>query len=145
MSGGWELLAQTGQGRVWYREEQKTAEVLCTGHMDTLSVPLITQRFDRLLDAHGRGGAFFDWEDATSYDPGVRRSWMAWLEARGSRVESIHFLTRSRLISMGIQVANLAWLRGKFEVHASRASYLTARGRLLRAISPPSIPPGPRG
>ena len=51
---------------------------------------------------------FNDWTDLESYDTQARIRLTLWVTDIRDRFEAIHILTRSRLVSMGVAVANLA-------------------------------------
>ncbi|EYF08030.1 Hypothetical protein CAP_7052 [Chondromyces apiculatus DSM 436] len=51
---------------------------------------------------------FLDLNELDSYDTPARVRLTAWLQSLRQRTDAIHVSTRSRLVSMGVAVANLA-------------------------------------
>ena len=62
--------------------------------------------------------------DATGYDSEVRLTLTAWAKENADRIESHHLLLRSKILAMGVSVANIA-LRNRLTVHTSEESFAT--------------------
>lgn len=70
------------------------------------------------LRIHG----FNDWEEMTGYESGARNYLTTWLLKIHKQLDALHFISSSRLVTMGVTVADLA-LGGIFTVHSERASF----------------------
>jgi hypothetical protein len=79
----------------------------------------------RLLATPERIQVFFDLGELLSYDSAARVSVTDWLLTNRARIVSIHVLTRSKLVGMGVAVANLA-LGGMMVVHREPAPFNVA-------------------
>jgi hypothetical protein len=93
-------------------------------------VDIVTQRMDSVLRDGGRIVLFFDLGEMHSYDSAMRVRWTDWLKRHLSQVESLDVVARSKLVAMGVAVANLA-LGGIITVHAERRG--TYEALLLKA------------
>lgn len=79
----------------------------------------------------GAVAGFHDWFQMTGYDSGSRIDLTNWV--MGHRTESRLFIgTRSKLVAMGVSVANLA-LGNMIESHSSPATLEAALDRLLES------------
>jgi hypothetical protein len=76
-------------------------------HGDRLLSPLMTRRADTLL-ARGRMKFFFDFWHMPTYDSEMRTEWTGFLVTHRARIDEIHIVARSKLVSMGVAVANVA-------------------------------------
>lgn len=65
---------------------------------------------------------FFEFWDMPTYDSQMRTEWTGWLLRHRSRLESLHVLARSKLVLMGVSVANLA-LGGIVKTHETTATF----------------------
>lgn len=81
--------------------------VVLAGHGDRVLAPLMTRRAD-LLAARSRMRFFFDFWQMPTYDSEMRTEWTSWLVKHRSRLDGVHVVARSKLVSMGVSVANLA-------------------------------------
>lgn len=50
---------------------------------------------------------FFDWEGMTGYDVDCRREMTKWTMDRKAQIGKVHILVKSKLVAMGVSVANL--------------------------------------
>jgi len=112
-----------------------------TGYLEKDIVPKITQPIDRLIAQGVRPVIFNDWWELTGYDSDARlklTDWIFWV--RGKIVGS-HVLVRSKIVSMGVSIANLA-LGGMLTVYTDRQEFTLAYHRALRKSGrvPPSGP-----
>ena len=94
----------------------------CKGHATVGFSETITQRLDVLLSKGIRPVVFDDWEGLTSYDSGARIHLTAWTAENASKLRGIHMLFRSKLVAMGVTVANLT-LKGGMATYASRPEF----------------------
>jgi hypothetical protein len=76
-------------------------------HGDRLLSPLMTRRADTLL-ARARLKFFFDFWQMPTYDSEMRTEWPGFLVTHRARVDEIHVVARSKLVAMGVAVANIA-------------------------------------
>lgn len=89
---------------------------------------------DRIL-AEGEGFVGFnDWELCEDYDAVARKRLTRWLAARLSAFESVSVLLGSRILSMGVSVANIA-LRGHLRSSTDRAWFEAELRR--QGVQPP--------
>jgi hypothetical protein len=102
------------------------------GHALPPMADAIADRLERELARFGRIVVFDDWEEATGYESEVRIKLTAWTQRHLDRIPETHILVRSRLLAMGISVANLA-VGNKLRSYTSRKDFEAA---LLRARGP---------
>jgi hypothetical protein len=94
----------------------------------------------RRWEALRRGGVqvliLIDFWDMPNYDSGFRTTMQDWaLKNRTSMVQTVHILTSSKLVSMGVAVANLA-LGGIITAHTQRPPFDAAVKKLGLAARP---------
>lgn len=87
------------------------------GHGDKSFVAPIVAGFDRSL-RHGLSQMFVDVELMTSYDTELRTEVTAAMARERKRIGCLHILVRSKIVAMGVSVANLA-LGGLMTIHGS--------------------------
>jgi hypothetical protein len=95
--------------------------------------------YGELMVAHSGGSiqVFHDWLDMTGYTSASRKRLTEWSLAHLGEYQQVHISLRSKLVGMGVQVANIA-LRGQIQVHHSRAT-LEAKLRDALANAPGSV------
>jgi hypothetical protein len=76
-------------------------------HGDRALAPLMTRRADAII-AQTKLTLFFDFWEMPTYDSEMRMLWTQWLLSHRSHLNGLHVLARSKLVSMGVSVANLA-------------------------------------
>jgi len=76
-------------------------------HGDRLLAPLMTRRADAII-ARSKITLFFDFWTMPTYDSEMRTEWTSWLVSHRARLEGLHVVARSKLVAMGVSVANLA-------------------------------------
>ncbi len=110
-----------------------------TGHMGDAHAVLF-ERFaeKRIREAGGKLNVFHDWIGMTGYESRCRQRMTQWSVANLGAYDEVHMVLRSRLVAMGVQVANLA-LGGKMRVHASRVRLEVELRRALK-VSEGSYP-----
>jgi hypothetical protein len=85
----------------------------------------IIDAIDRTLERGGRLKMFYDMESMSNYDSSLRTKLTArFLECR-KETDALGVLVKSRLVSMGISVANLA-LGGIIKLYQERAAFALA-------------------
>lgn len=136
---------QFPSGRLWIRSSGPAIEAVVEGFLDMALNAAYISAFDEAMDALPRRAGFHDWEHLDGYDPRAREAWQRWLPIRGDCVDEVTFLTRRRLVHMGIVVANLAYPRVQFRVCTSLPEYLQLSDRWLpRARRPYDEPAFPQ-
>jgi hypothetical protein len=82
----------------------------------------------------------YDLWELENYESALRQRMTRWVLDRRPRVVALHCLLRSRIVAMGVAVANLA-LGGIITSHTTRAPFQAAFERAL--AEPPPPPPRP--
>ncbi len=112
-----------------------------TGYLEKEIVAKITHPVDRLIGQGARPIIFNDWWELSGYDSDARlklTDWIFWI--RGKIVGS-HILVRSKIVSMGVSIANLA-LGGMLTVYTDRQEFTLAYHRAMRQSIRPAPPSG---
>jgi len=104
-----------------------------SGHALAPMADLIAARLDKELARSRRIVVFDDWEEATGYESEVRIRLTAWTRERLDRIPETHILVRSKLLAMGIAVANVA-VSGKLRAYTSRAAFEIALGKATAPV-----------
>ena len=91
-------------------------------HGDRSFVAPIVAAFERRLRSGAPVEMFVDVELMTSYDTELRTDVTRALAPERKRIGCLHILVRSKLVSMGVSVANLA-LGGIMSIHTSPAAF----------------------
>lgn len=94
-----------------------------TGHLDRPMGDFIVARVNRLFDGNkGRITSYFcDWSETTGYDSEVRTLFTQWVATHRNHVK-FHLLVGSKIVSMGVSVANLA-LGGALTGYTNRPAF----------------------
>lgn len=74
---------------------------------------------------------FFDLGELDGYEPNLRKEMTKWVLERRSQVRALHALVKSRIVAMGVSVANLA-LGGIITSHTKHAPFQAAFEQALR-------------
>lgn len=98
--------------------------VRLTGHFDMKLGKFMLDAATRCLDQQKRVQVFCDWSDATGYDSDVRVSFTNWVASNQGRTK-FHMLVTSKIVAMGVSVANLA-LGGSLAVFNNRPAFESA-------------------
>ena len=80
-----------------------------TGHLDKATGAFALGNVQKMAAA-ARGGritVFCDWADMSGYDSEVRATFTQWVASNRTTVK-FHLLVASKIVSMGVSVANLA-------------------------------------
>lgn len=91
------------------------------GHMQVPHADLVLRVGDRIADLGRPMASFHDWMGMVSYDSVTRKLLTDWSIAHRAQIRASHIALESRLVRMGVTVANLA-LDGILESHATRES-----------------------
>jgi hypothetical protein len=126
-----------GTTRVWVLAPTVYVTV-ASGHMQEEHAEFLeAYGAERIRRSPGKLHVFHDWLEMTGYDSRCRQRLTSWSVARRDAYQEVHLALRSKLVAMGVQVANLA-LGGLMRVHTSRIGLEVELGRLLRAsVLPP--------
>ncbi len=91
----------------------------------------IIDAIDRGLEAGGRLKMFYDMEAMNNYDSSLRTKLTARFLRCRKEIDALVFLAKSRIVSMGVSVANLA-LGGIITLHEDRSAFADAFESELR-------------
>jgi hypothetical protein len=94
--------------------------VKLTGHLEKELAPKFAEDFNRTHPGQLLA-IFFDGGDMHGYDSKFRIGMQDWAKGVKQRTGSLHVWVQSKLVQMGVAVANLA-LGGVLRVHATRAA-----------------------
>lgn len=131
----------TGTVRVWVLAKNLYV-TQGEGHMQDAHCAFLEEYADeRIRRAGGKLYIFHDWMDLTGYDTKTRYRLTTWSASHRAAFEEVHLAVRSRLVAMGVQVANIA-LGGFMRVHTGHASLEVELARVLHQVgaSGPSMP-----
>ncbi len=92
-----------------------------TGHLDRPMGLRIIDTLNKIVPATKRLHVFCDWAEMTGYESDVRSAFTQWVASHRAKV-TFHLLVGSKLVAMGVSVANLA-LGGILVGYTSRASF----------------------
>ena len=134
----WRTFVSPKGSRVFFRVVGHALENVIYGNMDVGIAIRLQSEFDVVERVHGKFVGFHYWHHAPTYDTAYRASWMAWLEQKKGTLKETHFLTKSRIVRMGLAVANIAYSHTTFVVHAEEPSYVEQRRRFMPDAPIPS-------
>jgi hypothetical protein len=117
----------------WPRPALAVLQIVGHGHGE-LAAPIL-RRWDEGLRKSERLTLLCDFWEMPGYESSLRLALTDWSVEHRARLEPIHVLTRSRLVSMGVAVANLA-LGGLIKVYTLRTNYDLALQKLGVPIKP---------
>jgi hypothetical protein len=113
--------APAGVMRVdWTR--RGVVRVIMVGHGHSEFAGIINRRLETNSRPANRFITMGDFWDLETYDSGFRVEQAAWIKKHETKWDGSHVLVRSKLVAMGITVANLA-LGGKIKVYAQRSEF----------------------
>lgn len=123
------------RGRTWelslYNPAPGVLYTRVMGHADLECVHHLMRAFDRVASlTPDRVEAFHDWERISGYDAEVRPVYTRWSQGHPERIGALHILVRSRIVAMGITVANVA-LGGVMTAHNDRAEFEKVRAEAI--------------
>jgi hypothetical protein len=101
---------------------------------------------ERIRRYSGKLYVFHDWRELTGYDSMTRVRLTAWSVAHRHAYQEVHLAVRSRIIAMGVQVANVA-LGGVMRAHSGIVTLEVELARAIRIAGGPVAslrPPAPR-
>ncbi len=127
-----ELTTDRGTARLW----ALTPTVYVTsvvGHMEVAHGDLFVRFAEkRIREANGKVNVFHDWIEMTGYESRSRQRLTAWSLANLDAYSEVHLALRSKLVAMGVQVANIA-LGGKIRVCTTRVRLEVELRQALKA------------
>jgi len=123
------------KGRSWevflYNPAPGVLYTRVMGHVDRPCVQILMGAFDRIASlTPDKIEVFHDWERVTGYEAEVRPEYTRWSKSHVDRLASVHVLIRSRILAMGITVANVA-LNGVITAHYERAEFEKLRAEAI--------------
>lgn len=122
-NGGKGLKDDRGSLGVWSRPPILLAQM--SGYGDGSFADPIIRDFNELLAAGQPVQVFFEMGGMENYDSALRTRLTSHFIAHRGRIGALHVFTRSRLVAMGVAVANLA-LSGIITSHSSLALFQAA-------------------
>ena len=104
-----------------------------TGHLDKVMGERFLVVLNRVTAATRYLYAFLDWAEMTGYDSQVRSTYTQWMATNRNRIKA-HVLVGSKIVSMGVSVANLA-LGGSVVGYTNRAMFDAAQRSTRMGLS----------
>jgi hypothetical protein len=126
-----ELVSSDGHGELWRAGRGSLALRWTEGgaiyvrgetHGDRRLTSPAVRRKDAVLAKARRVRVFYDFWEMPTYDSEMRTEWTRWLATHRASLDSLHVLARSKLVLMGVSVANLA-LGGIVRTHSTREPF----------------------
>lgn len=105
--------------------------VVARGHLSASLIPRVLAWRDQAVSRVGKVDIFDDAAELESYDSEARVLLTGWGKKNRDRVREHHILLRSKIVAMGVSVANLA-LGGHIHAHTSRPAYDAALAAAVR-------------
>lgn len=102
-----------------------------SGHGEGEFATYILSAFDVILERGERVEMFFEMGTMVNYDSALRTRLTIHFAHHRSRIASLHVFTRSRIVAMGVSVANLA-LGRLITVHAELRGFTDALDKVAR-------------
>ena len=87
------------------------------GHLDVAIIDDILRLADRRLADGVTIELYLDWEAAASYDSRARSNATRWLITHRDRVARVYVVAGSRMLAMGVSVAEMALATVGYEIH----------------------------
>jgi hypothetical protein len=125
-----ELLTPRGELRLWLASDS----VYLTQISGWLETPVVRPWLDRVnawaaRRRHDLWG-FHDWEAMENYDGSARQALTSWTFENRALFTGIHILVRSKIVVLGVEVANLA-LGRLMVTYRERATFESAMNNVL--------------
>jgi hypothetical protein len=93
--------------RVWYPARAIVVHQV-TGHFSLPAARAVMTGIDRAIALYAPVDAFNDWYEMNGYDSDARLALTEFVLGSRTKYASIHILLKSKLVAMGVSVANLA-------------------------------------
>jgi hypothetical protein len=117
------------------RPRPHVEHLVARGFANVEAVGLILEQRERIVAECGKIALFDDLEGLVGYDSEVRVRLTDWSRANRPKIVAFHILTSSRIVAMGVTVANLA-LGGSIRAHLKRMPFEAAlRDEVLRGAT----------
>lgn len=116
--------------RIWFPNDALVVQRL-EGHADLEVISVMLRHLDDQLARGTKLAIFDDFEELVSYDSDARIAITDWAKEHLPALSTMAILTRSKLVSMGTAVANLA-LGGRLRAYTNRARFEAALAAELR-------------
>jgi hypothetical protein len=129
--GGTGFQTHDGSIAIW-RHAPGLLIVRLDGHADKLLAPPILEAFDQVVASRSPIEMYFDAELLESYHSEVRTRLTSRFVRDRARITSLHVLVRSKIVAMGVSVANIA-LGGVVTSHGHRQPFARALDGALDA------------
>lgn len=121
-----------GRGIIDVRNPAPHVELIrCEGYARAEHVAEILEGRDRIVRACGKIAIFDDLEDLRGYDSDVRSRLTGWSRDHRPKIVAFHILVRSKIVAMGVSLANLA-IGGAIVAHTRRAAFEAALALEMR-------------
>jgi hypothetical protein len=117
----------------WSRQGHVRVIVHGHGHVDYADA--VVARWESVRRVNGRVTLHIDFWEMPTYDSGLRVGMTGWATKNRDSVDGVHVVTRSKLVSMGVSVANLA-MGGIFTTHVQRAEFDLLMTKLGLPLNP---------
>lgn len=127
-SGGRGLESARGTVGVWARSPVLLIQLM--GYGDGVFADQIIMGFEEIAPKPQKVQIFFEMGGMENYESALRTRLTAHFSQHRAKIASLHVFTRSKLVAMGVSVANLA-LGGIITNHDSMASLQGALDRTL--------------
>lgn len=98
---------------------QRLVATRVTGRLHADFLTRFMAPIDRIMVSGQRVIVYHDWEHLTGYDSEARVRLTTWATQFFKEIEAVHILTGSKIVHMGVSVANLA-LRGMITSYTNR-------------------------
>ncbi len=95
-----------------------------TGHLDKNMGRRALDLVEKAAASHRVFYLFCDWAEMNGYDSEIRNMYTQWIASNRSRLK-VHILVGSKIVSMGVSVANLA-LGGSLVGYTNRTAFEAA-------------------
>jgi hypothetical protein len=110
-----------GKARVW-QPAKGTLALKVTGYLQKDGAEAIVAAMQRVVTLEAPVVTFNDWFEMNGYDSEARLLMTSWVLSSRSKFSAIHVLVHSKLVAMGVSVANLA-LGGLISTYTSPKVY----------------------
>lgn len=130
-------IVETSRGRLEaYALAPEIFVTVVTGHMETPHADEFVAYGDsRLVARRGKKlRIFHDWTAMTGYESSCRQQLTTWSAKHLGEMAEVHMALRSKIVAMGVQVANLA-LGGMIRAHTNLADVEVALAATMASVS----------
>lgn len=112
----------TDRGRLSIREVAPGVVLtVFAGHGGIEVAEALIEYFERMIERHGSIVIFDDWDEAKGYDSEVRLLLTEWTKRHFDSLRATTVLVHSKILAMGLSVANLALRKPVTVLHDRKA------------------------